>query len=53
MIKIINKIDIELVVPKEGDVIKGTIILDTSGDLIIGSKGSSIHSFSKKTGKCL
>lgn len=53
MIKIINKIDIEPVVPKEGDVIKGIIILDTSGDLIIGSKGSSIHSFSKKTGKCL
>jgi hypothetical protein len=53
MIKIINKIDIEPVIPKEGDVIKGIIILDTSGDLIIGSKGSSIHSFSKKTGKCL
>lgn len=40
-------------VPKEGDIIKGITILDTSGDLIIGSKGSSIHSFSKKTGKCL
>ena len=54
MIKIINKIDIEPpVIPKEGDVIKEIIILDTSGDLIIGSKGSSIHSFSKKTGKCL
>lgn len=53
MIKIINKINIEPLVPKEGDIIKGITILDTSGDLIIGSKGSSIHSFNKKTGKCL
>lgn len=53
MIKIINKINIEPMVPKEGDIIKGITILDTSGDLIIGSKGSSIHSFNKKTGKCL
>lgn len=53
MIKIINKVNIEPIVPKEGDIIKGITILDTSGDLIIGSKGSSIHSFSKKTGKCL
>lgn len=53
MIKIINKINIEPTVPKEGDIIKGITILDTFGDLIIGSKGSSIHSFNKKTGKCL